>query len=475
MKKKNTTNSLPIIALVGRPNVGKSTLMNRLAGKKKAITHNQPGVTRDCRMITVDFYGMALSLMDTPGLLGPDTHHILDHDITSHTLEQLKKADMIAFIIDGKEGINALDQELCKIILRFNTPKVLLINKCDTKNIDEWSLDPYQLGIKDIIKISAEFGDGLTDFAHYLRDLEAVKNHTHHLELVSSTNEIDMVVSSLPQKPISLTVIGRPNVGKSTLVNKLLGQEVQLVADFSGVTRDSTSYPFFYHDTHFELIDTAGLRRPSNVTDILERLSIESTNHAIRFGDVVVLLMDGLSIIKEGLSKQDLTLASYIEKEGRAIVLAVNKIDVLTNVDQVKKKISQDITQHLHQLAKITPIFISSQHGTGLDALMKEVGSTYHLWNKRVATHKLNTWLQEVIQSYPPPIVSGKRIRLKYMTQIKSRPPTFSISCTKAHDIPISYKRFLINRLRQDFGFGAVPIRLLLNQQYNPYVEKKNK
>ena len=461
----------PIIAIVGKPNVGKSTLFNRLAGRRVAIVHNEPGVTRDCRLIDVDFYGMNLQIMDTPGLLGEDTNHRLSHAMTSHALQQLGQASMIALIVDGRKGLSATDYDLADLIRQFDVPKMVLVNKCEGRAGEETLCDVCSFGIETVLPVSAEYGDGLVDMAHHLKKV-FFKKSDEIPETMSQTTEEELQIDEntpAAKRLIHLTIVGRPNVGKSTLVNQLLGHAAQLVADMPGVTRDAVAYPFSYADQDFELIDTAGLRRRSNVTDVLEHLSANSTDHAIRFGDVVVLLIDGTTSLETLIEKQDLTLARYIAEEGRAIVLGINKVDEVKNQDQLKSHLMECIQWNLSQLSGIRPILMSAQEGSGVDQLMREVVRTYALWNKRIGTHQLNQWFQNLVDHYPPPISGGRRIRLKYITQIKTRPPTFMVFCTNAAEVPDNYQRYIVNNLRKDFGFDGVPIRLTFKSPKNPY------
>ena len=451
--------SLATVALVGRPNVGKSTLFNRFVGKKLALVHEQPGMTRDRRDTEVNFMGLHFRVTDTPGLSDAETPHLsieLDRGMRQQSLAALKEATVILFIIDGKVGCTPYDYELADLLRRQGKPIFLVVNKCEGKGGYQGLADAASLGLGEPVAISAEHGLGLSELCDALTPY------------VQKTVEQEWTEDK-PIKPLQVAILGRPNVGKSTLVNSLLGEERQLTADFPGVTRDSIHLSWKYNDRTITLVDTAGIRKKSRIEQSVEKLAVMDAERVVRFAEVVVLVIDGSIPCEELIEKQDLTLAAQVIEEGRGLIFAINKWDQVKNPKKVLDHLRYQLDKHFAQARGIPCVSISALKGKNLSPLMEEVLKLEKMWNQRFSTALLNKWLNAAIQTHSPPTVSGRRIRLKYMTQVKSRPPTFVVFCTKADDVPDSYQRYLVNSLRKDFDMPGVPIRLSFRSSVNPY------
>lgn len=456
---------LSLVALVGRPNVGKSTLFNRLVGRRLALVHNQPGVTRDRKEAVCDFMGLTFRVIDTPGLMDPSAKEIskeLSEGMRQQTLSAIKSAKVVLFVIDGIEGCTPYDLELARFLRQQNKPIILLVNKSEGKNSIQGISDAASLGLGEPLAISAEHGLGMSDLELSLRPFIANLE-----ELVDEFDDEDEVTRE--KRPLNLAIMGRPNVGKSTLVNTLLGEKRQLTADMPGVTRDAISLSWQFQGKPIQLVDTAGIRRQSRVQEAVERLAVMDAQKTLRFADVVVLVIDGSLPERELIEKQDLTLAAEVIEEGRALILAINKWDMVKHKDQLLKHLREQLDVHFAQAKGIACIPISALNQQNIEPLMKAVLKVEKAWNRRLSTAELNRWLQFKVDSHPAPIVSGKRIRPKYITQVKSRPPTFMVSTTKAGDMPDSYKRYLINGLRDDFDMPGVPIRIHFKSSKNPF------
>lgn len=444
-----------IIAIIGRPNVGKSTLFNRLVGKRLALVHDQPGMTRDRREGEGHLYDLSFTVIDTAGLADPDTSQ-LTKSMMDQTLAAIAEANLILFVVDGREGCTPYDQELADLLRRQNNPILVLANKCEGRHGHLGLSDALSLGLGDVIAVSAEHGEGLTELYDAMVPYVPADEDTQEEEGAES------------QKPLQLAIVGRPNVGKSTLINQLIGKDRLLTGDMPGVTRDSIALDWEHEGRHIRLTDTAGMRKSGRVTASAEHLAVMDTHRTIQFAEVVIVLIDATT----PLERQDLSIASDVAQEGRALILALNKWDLVKDKDKQMKEVQRILDIQLTQVRGIPCIPISAIHGKNLDRLMKAVFQVYEAWNRRLPTAKLNQWLQHVVEQHPAPAVSGRRIRLKYMTQIKTRPPTFALFASQAGELPTSYTRYLINQMRQDFDLPGVPIRIYMRSAKNPFVDK---
>jgi GTP-binding protein len=445
--------ALYTIVIIGRPNVGKSTLFNRLVGKRLALVHDQPGMTRDRREGEGHLYDLHFTVMDTAGLSDPDAS-LLTQSMMDQTLAAIQEADLILFVVDGREGCTPYDQDLAKLLRRQKKPLLVLANKCEGRHGHGGLADAMSLGLGDVIPISAEHGEGLSDLYDAL------------VPYVPTSQDPEEGEPS--EKPLLLAIVGRPNVGKSTLINQLIGQDRLLTGDMPGVTRDAIALDWEHQGRRIRLTDTAGMRKQSRAMASAERLAVMDTQRTIQFAEVVILLIDATA----PLEKQDLTIASDVVEEGRALVLALNKWDLVKNKDAQMKEIQRILETQLTQARGIPCIPISAIHGKNLNRLLDAVFQIYKAWNQRLPTAKLNQWLQHVVTQHPAPAVAGRRIRLKYMTQIKSRPPTFALFASQAGELPTSYIRYLVNQMRQDFDLPGVPLRIYMRQGKNPYADK---
>jgi GTP-binding protein len=445
-----------VIAIIGRPNVGKSTLFNRLVGKRLALVHAQPGMTRDRREGQGHLYDLSFTVIDTAGLADPDASQ-LTKSMMDQTLEAIAQANLILFVVDGREGCTPYDQELASLLRRQKNPVLMLANKCEGRHGHLGLADAHSLGLGNVIAVSAEHGEGLTELYEALAEfIPADKDEAEEEEVQS-------------KKPLQLAIVGRPNVGKSTLINQLIGQERLLTGDMPGVTRDAIALDWVYEGRPIRLTDTAGMRKSGKVTASAEHLAVMDTKRMIQFAEVVVILIDATA----PLERQDLSIVSDIADEGRALVLALNKWDLVKDKDKQMKEVQRILGAQLNQVRGITCIPISAIHGKNLNHLMGAIFQVYEAWNKRLPTAKLNQWLQHVVEKHPAPAVAGRRIRLKYMTQIKTRPPTFALFASQAGELPTSYTRYLINQMREDFDLPGVPLRIYLRSAKNPFADKK--
>jgi len=443
----------PKVALIGRPNVGKSTLFNRLIGRKSAIVYNQPGVTRDRRQHDGDLFGQTYTFIDTPGLFDPgstDVHPTIQEGMKVQALKALTEADVICFIIDGQAGCAPHDYQLAEMLRRLSKPILLLVNKSEGKKGIQGLSDAMSLGLSaEIFPISAEHGEGLYDFATALYDLT---HSAQEEDVEDSSPEEEVPSDEKPERAITLTILGRPNVGKSTLFNALVGEERQLTGAISELTRDSVRYPFQYDDQSYILIDTAGIRKRSQVTQDVEKLSVLDATKSYNMSDVVLLVLDGSLPLEDHFEKQDLILAQTVLKEGRGLVLVVNKWDQVKSPKAYLEHLNQQISIKLAQAKGVQIVPVSAYTPHTCFKIFDAVRVCYQEWNKRISTAILNRWFDEVTERHAPPIVNGQRIKLKYITQIKSRPPTFVIFGTKCDDVPESYKRYLIQSMKEVSG-----------------------
>lgn len=445
------------ISIIGRPNVGKSTLFNRFAGKRLALVHDMPGMTRDRKETDGKLYDLRFKIVDTAGLEDPDTS-----DLTKRMFNQTKMAieesDLVLFVIDARDGITPYDKELANMLRRQKKPIIVLANKCEGRNGQAGYAEAMGLALGDVIAVSAEHGEGLYDLYEIMQPYFA--------DIAQDYEE-----TAATDRPLKLAIAGRPNAGKSTLINRLIGEDRLLTADMPGVTRDAITVQWSYKGTAIDLIDTAGMRRQSRVDHSSEKLAVMDTQRTINFAEVVVLVVDATCPFE----KQDLTIAYDIVNEGRALVLALNKWDLVEHKTALLKSIQEKLENQLTQVRGIPCIPISAQHGKGLDQVMDAVMQMYANWNRRISTGQLNKWLSFVVENHPAPAVNGRRIRLKYMTQAKTRPPTFAVFASQASQLPESYSRYLINNLRKDFELEGVPIRIFVRGGKNPYDDKKKK
>jgi GTP-binding protein len=462
------------VAIVGRPNVGKSTLFNRLVGKKLALVDDTPGVTRDRRPGDARLMGLHFTIIDTAGLEKADAES-LQGRMRAQTEAAIDEADISLFVVDAKYGLTPVDKELGEMLRRRGKPVVLVANKSEAKGSDGGFYDAYTIGLGEPVPISAEHGQGMLDLRDaivaaigeeraYAKDNEDVA--VTNVDLPSEMEEDEDYEPEYDDtKPLRVAIIGRPNAGKSTLINRFLGEDRLLTGPEAGITRDSISVEWDWRGRTIKMFDTAGMRRKARVTEKLEKLSVADSLRSIRFAETVVIVFDATIPFE----KQDLQLADLVIREGRAAVLAFNKWDLIEDQQAVLADLREKTERLLPQARGIRAVPISGQTGRGLDKLMQSIIDTDMVWNKRVSTAKLNRWLDAVTTQHPPPAVSGRRLKLKYMTQVKARPPAFMISCTRADALPESYTRYLINALRADFNMPSVPIRIMYREKENPY------
>jgi GTP-binding protein len=446
------------IAIVGRPNVGKSTLFNRLVGRKLALVDDRPGVTRDRREGEASLGGLNFTLIDTAGL-DEASAASLQGRMRRQTEAAIDEADLCLFMIDARDGITPIDRHFADLVRRKGKPVILLANKAESRRGADNVQEAYSLGLGDPIPISAEHGEGLTDLYESIdaaADAEAAEESPSEEEPAAD-------------RPMRLAVIGRPNAGKSTLVNALLGEERMLTGPEAGITRDAISIDWSFHGQKIRLWDTAGLRRKARVADELEKLSVADALRAIRFSEVVILVVDA----EAPFEKQDLQIADLVEEEGRALVIALNKWDKVENKASYLRELQAKLDESLPQVKGVPMIAVSALRRRNLSRLIEAAIAAYRLWNKRVPTSALNRWLEEAVARHPPPAPRGRRIKMRYMTQSNARPPTFVLFTSNAKDLPVSYHRYLVNGLRETFGFSGTPIRLHLRQTKNPYAGKR--
>ncbi|MGA3063539.1 MAG: ribosome biogenesis GTPase Der [Methylocystis sp.] len=459
------------LAIIGRPNVGKSTLFNRLVGKKLALVDDRPGVTRDRREGAAKLADLSFTVIDTAGL-EEGAEASLEGRMRQQTEAAIEQADAILFMIDARAGVTPDDKYFADLVRRAGKPVVLAANKAEGRAGEAGFFEAYTLGLGDPVPLSAEHGEGMIDLFDALRLAlpEATEAPIEEDEAAAPRRFDDEDGSDLDiTKPLRITVVGRPNAGKSTLINRLLGEERLLVGPEAGITRDSIGIDFEWRDRKMKLFDTAGLRRRARVTDKLEKLAGADALRAVRFSEVVVLLVD--SIIP--FEKQDLTIADIAASEGRAVVIGLGKWDLIEDRGKTLIRLREEAERLLAQLRGCPVVPVSGATGEGLDELMRAVIAVHETWNKRISTARLNRWLINTIEQNPPPAVSGRRIKIRYMTQPKSRPPHFVLFGNQLDELPTSYERFLINGLRKTFDFPGVPLRISRKTADNPYEGKK--
>jgi GTPase len=457
------------LAIVGRPNVGKSTLFNRLVGRRLALVDSVAGVTRDRRESEARLGDLTFTVVDTAGLeeASPES---LSGRMFSQTQAAVAGADAVLFLIDARTGVTVDDRVIADLVRRSGKPTILIANKGEGTAGTAGALEAYALGLGEPVIISAEHGEGLADLYDALRaalpDRTAapVRAEDAHDEVAEPRAGAATVLA-----PIRVAVVGRPNSGKSTLINRLIGQERLLTGPEAGITRDAISVDHHWRGRHFRVFDTAGLRRRAKVAAKLEKLSVADALRAIRFAEVVVLLVDATHPFEE----QDLRIADLVVREGRALVLAVNKWDLVETRRRSIAKLKEEADHWLPQIKGVPVIAVSGLTGEGLDRLIEAVLDIHAVWSRRIPTGTLNRWLAEVLAHHPPPAVAGRRIRFSYITQPKTRPPNFVLFCTRADAVPDAFRRYIVNGLRQAFHLPGIPIRLTLREKDNPYVKRK--
>lgn len=470
-------------AIVGRPNVGKSTLFNRLAGRRLALVDDTPGVTRDRREGTGTLGDLAFVVIDTPGVEEAKAES-LPGRMRAQTEAAVAAADVVLFLIDARTGVTPGDQTFAGLLRRFGKPTILIANKAETRAGAAGILEAFALGLGEPVPISAEHGEGLADLYEALRTALPQQTEAGFQRSDASRHPPDVgdrasaadPASDLrppldprpPSREIRIAVVGRPNAGKSTLINRLVGEERLLTGPEPGITRDAVAVPLSFSGRRLLLHDTAGLRRRSRVEGKLEKLSVAATLEAIRFAEVVILLIDATAAFEE----QDLRIADLVEREGRALVIGINKWDLKDDAAGAISRLREEAHHLLPQLRGVPVVAVSGLTGSGLDRLIDAVTDIHRLWNRRVPTPALNRWLEQVLAAHPPPAVSGRRLKLNYMTQPKARPPSFVVFCSRADAVPEGYRRYLINALREAFDLPGVPIRLTLREKANPYAAK---
>jgi GTPase len=446
----------PTVAIVGRPNVGKSTLFNRLVGKRLALVDDRPGVTRDRREGDAVLLGLEFRIIDTAGYEDEDPE-TLPGRMRAQTIAAVREADAALFLIDARAGVTPLDAEIGRWLRSETTPVILAANKAEGRAGESGILDAWSLGFGEPIPISAEHGEGVVDLFEHLRPI--VEREEEEPE-----DEEDA------EGPLKLAIVGRPNAGKSTLINRLLQQDRLITGPEAGITRDSIAIDWEWQASDgsrrpVRLIDTAGMRKKAKVQDKLEKLSVADARRAVDFAEVVVLLLDATL----GLEAQDLRIADNVLQEGRALIIAINKWDVAEQPSQLFQGIRAALDEGLAQ-ARGVPLFaVSAATGKGLDQLIAGAFDIRDIWSRRVSTGELNRWFEDAVEKNPPPAPGGKRIKLRYITQVNTRPPSFVIFGTRTDQLPDSYRRYLVNGLRRELGFGAVPIRLATRASRNPY------
>jgi len=452
------------IAIVGRPNVGKSTLFNRLVGARRALVDDQPGVTRDRREGEGRLGDLSFRVIDTAGLesAAPES---LAGKMQAQTATAVAQADAILFLVDARAGATPTDRTFADLVRKSGKPAILVANKSEGRAGEAGALESYALGLGDPVAISAEHGEGLADLYDALRAALP--------EATAEADEADdeAAPAEAAERPIRIAVVGRPNTGKSTLINRLLGEERLVTGPEAGITRDAIAVDLDWRGRRVRVHDTAGLRRRSRIEEKLEKLSIADTLNAIRFAEVVIVLIDAPTPFEE----QDVRIADLVEREGRAVVIGFNKVDLVERESGTRQRLRELVGRVLPQITGAPVVAISARSGEGLDHLMKSVIDAHAVWSRRVPTAALNRFLAQASEAHPPPAIRGRRIRLDYMTQPKSRPPTFVLFSSRAAALPETYRRYLINGLREAFALPGTPIRLTLRGKANPYAGRKRR
>lgn len=442
---------MPTIAIVGRPNVGKSTLFNRLVGKKLALVDDRPGVTRDRREGEAHLLGLDFRVIDTAGYEDEDPV-TLPGRMRAQTSAAVRDADVALFMIDARAGVTPQDEEIARWLRSEATPVVLVANKAEGRSGEAGILEAWSLGLGEAIALSAEHGEGVVDLFEHLRP---------HVEREDEEAEPE----EEGDPTLKLAIVGRPNAGKSTLINRMLSEERLITGPEAGITRDSIAIDWQWQGRPVRLIDTAGMRKKAKVDDKLEKLSVADARRAIDFAEVVVLLLDGT----RGLEVQDLKIADNVLQEGRALLIAINKWDVAEGPSALFNGIKAALEEGLSQARGVPLLTVSGKTGKGIDQLLGAAFEVRETWSKRVTTGQLNRWFEDAVEKNPPPAPGGKRIKLRYITQVNTRPPSFVLFGTRVDQLPDTYLRYLVNGIRRDLGFGAVPVRLQARASRNPY------
>jgi GTP-binding protein len=447
---------IPTVAIVGRPNVGKSTLFNRLVGKRLALVDDRPGVTRDRREGEAKLLGLEFRVIDTAGFEDEDPAS-LPGRMRQQTEAAVRDADAALLMIDAREGLTPLDEEIGRWLRAESTPVIVVANKAEAQAGESGTLDAYRLGLGDPIAISAEHGEGIADLFQALQPI--VERDVDDDD--DDPEEAEDAAGAI----LKLAVVGRPNAGKSTLVNRMLGEERMITGPEAGITRDSISLEWQWEGRAVRLVDTAGLRKRAKVDDKLERLSAADARRAIDYAEVVVLLLDAT----RGLESQDLKIAAQVIEEGRALVIALNKWDVAEHASSLFNGVKAALAEGLAQLRDVPLLTVSAKTGKGIDMILKVAFELREAWARRVPTGELNRWFETAVEANPPPAPKGQRIKLRYITQVKNRPPTFVVFGNRTDEIPESYRRYLLNAMRRDLKFGPVPVRLDFRGRSNPF------
>jgi GTP-binding protein len=450
------------VAIVGRPNVGKSTLFNRLVGRRLALVDDEPGVTRDRREGEARLGDLTFKVIDTAGLEDAQRES-LSGRMQTQTAAAIAQADAVLFLVDARAGATGADRALANLVRKSGKPAVLVANKSEGRAGQAGALETYALGLGEPIAISAEHGEGLADLYDALR--------TALPEATSPREDGPRLTDDPEQQPIRIAVVGRPNTGKSTLINCLIGEDRLLTGPEAGITRDAIAVDLTWRDRILRLYDTAGLRRRSRIEEKLEKLSVADALNAIRFAEVVVVLIDALTPFEE----QDIRIADLVEREGRAIVIAVNKWDLIEPEAGALSRLRDEVDRLLPQIKGVQTVVLSAKGGQGIDRLMEAVMKAHAVWNRRVPTAALNRFLAAATTANPPPNVSGRRLRLDYITQPKPRPPTFVLFTSRPNALPETYRRYLVNGLREKFALPGTPVRLTLRAKVNPYAGRKRR
>ncbi|WP_072395762.1 ribosome biogenesis GTPase Der [Hyphomicrobium sp. CS1GBMeth3] len=458
---------IPKIAIVGRPNVGKSTLFNRLTGSRAALVSDLPGLTRDRKEGEAELGGHPIKIIDTAGLEVAAKGSIADR-MRQQTEAAIELADLVLFVIDARDGVTATDETFARTVRASGRPVVLIANKCEGRTSDEGFYEAFKLGLGEPVAISAEHGLGLSDLE---RDALAALGLKPKQRPRKGDSSEESEEEHEGERPLRVAIVGRPNAGKSTLVNALIGEDRMITGPEPGLTRDSVASDISWQGRPIRLFDTAGLRRKAKVTELAEKLSTSDTIRAIRFAEVVVLLLDA----ERGLEHQDLTIGDLVTQEGRALVIALNKWDRVEEKQSYLKELHRKVAEGLAQVPGVSVVPISAASEKGLDKLLRAIVSAAEVWNRRVPTPELNRWLAEALARHAPPAPSGRRLKIRYMTQPSTRPPTFVAFCSRPDALPKPYQKYLTNSLRAAFDLPGVPIRLNLRGGDNPFAPKRRR